>query len=290
VEDDAGRELWRARIDPYGRAHIGPDAAIELNLRWPGHYFDAESGLHYNRHRYYSPELARYIQVDPRDLEGGINVYAYSSRPLDRVDVDGLVPCPKLPMVTPKKNDKAFQRAKKEADKVANNLKQAVKDAVDNEEMHPLNAKGLTLSVLVVLKKNGKYEVVVTSNRNPGRLPESVQEAAGDHRVIGWGDDDRPPAVRRDRDGDDDWMYGRKNQAGNDEDTTHSHAEQRGLRTVDCDENAKGVAYVAPTRPCCQGCSNAIQTPTDDGGWGGDSSNVSDLGRQPGQHGNWWDE
>ena len=78
---------------------------------------------------------------------------------------------------------------------------------------------------------------------------------------------------------DEDWRYGRTKPNGDDEDSTHRHAEQRGLRSVDCDPDAKGVAYVAPTRPCCEGCSSAIQTPTSQGGWGGDDSNVSDRGR-----------
>jgi RHS repeat-associated protein len=90
VEDDAGRSCWSARIDPYGRAQIAPDSRLEVPLRLPGHYYDPETGLHYNRFRYFSPELGRYLQSDPAGLEGGINLYAYPADPLTGADIDGL--------------------------------------------------------------------------------------------------------------------------------------------------------------------------------------------------------
>jgi RHS repeat-associated protein len=61
-----------------------------MPLRFPGHYHDPETGLHYNRFRYYSPEMARYLQSDPAGQEGGINVYAYPVNPLIGADIDGL--------------------------------------------------------------------------------------------------------------------------------------------------------------------------------------------------------
>jgi RHS repeat-associated protein len=48
-----------------------------LNLRYPGQYADAESGLNYNIHRYYDPSVGRYIQADPMGLRAGPNLYAY---------------------------------------------------------------------------------------------------------------------------------------------------------------------------------------------------------------------
>ena len=71
--------------------HAG--AAVEYNLRWPGHYFDAETGLHYNRYRYYDPGLGRYLTQDPTGYQGSdVNLYAYCSNPLVQVDVLGLHP------------------------------------------------------------------------------------------------------------------------------------------------------------------------------------------------------
>jgi RHS repeat-associated protein len=90
VEDDAGKACWSARIDPFGQAHVSRDSTLDMPLRFPGHYFDPETGLHYNRFRYFSPELGRYLQSDPAGLWGGINLYAYPDDPLTGADIDGL--------------------------------------------------------------------------------------------------------------------------------------------------------------------------------------------------------
>ncbi len=92
VEDKYGEAVWRAEIEPYGLAHIDPSACITMPLRFPGHYFDGELQLHYNRFRYYSPLLGRYLQSDPIGIAGGVNLYAYTVNPLKEVDVRGDCP------------------------------------------------------------------------------------------------------------------------------------------------------------------------------------------------------
>lgn len=70
------------------------DRGNELTpLRFPGQYFDAETGLHYNYHRYFDPGLGRYISADPLGLEGGANGQAYVSNPTAMVDPLGLMTC-----------------------------------------------------------------------------------------------------------------------------------------------------------------------------------------------------
>jgi RHS repeat-associated protein len=58
---------------------------------YPGQYYDPETGLHYNWNRYYDPKTGRYLTPDPIGLEGGINLFVYSSsNPLTFMDPDGL--------------------------------------------------------------------------------------------------------------------------------------------------------------------------------------------------------
>jgi RHS repeat-associated protein len=90
VEDESGRIIWQGAVSPYGaiRVEVGP--RDEINLRFPGHYYDAEAGLHYNRFRYYDPVLGCYLQCDPLGVAGGYNLFAYLANPLIGVDILGL--------------------------------------------------------------------------------------------------------------------------------------------------------------------------------------------------------
>jgi len=63
---------------------------IENNIRFQGQYFDEETGLHYNRHRYYNPDTGQFISQDPIGLLGGVNNYQYAPNPLGWIDPLGL--------------------------------------------------------------------------------------------------------------------------------------------------------------------------------------------------------
>jgi RHS repeat-associated protein len=90
VEDDSGRTIWQGEVSPYGLIRIDLGRSDEVNLRFPGHYYDCETGLHYNRFRYYDPVLGCYLQCDPLGIAGGYNLYAYITNPLTDVDILGL--------------------------------------------------------------------------------------------------------------------------------------------------------------------------------------------------------
>ncbi|WP_447926999.1 RHS repeat-associated core domain-containing protein [Vreelandella sp. EE27] len=59
-------------------------------IRFQGQWQDEESGLYYNRHRYYDPPQGRYISQDPIGLRGGTNLYGYVANPMEMVDPLGL--------------------------------------------------------------------------------------------------------------------------------------------------------------------------------------------------------
>ena len=65
-------------------------ADIRNPLRFQGQYFDVETGLHYNRYRYYDPQVGRFIGKDPIGFAGGLNVYAYAPNPVTWIDPIGL--------------------------------------------------------------------------------------------------------------------------------------------------------------------------------------------------------
>ncbi|WP_372069507.1 RHS repeat-associated core domain-containing protein (plasmid) [Tistrella mobilis] len=95
-----GRLGWAAAHDPWGaindNAPPDPDAATDCPLRFPGQWHDPETGLHYNRHRYYDPETGQYLSPDPIGLHGGPRPQAYVESPTELADPLGLKPCPTM--------------------------------------------------------------------------------------------------------------------------------------------------------------------------------------------------
>ncbi|MCR4539727.1 DUF6531 domain-containing protein [Pseudomonas sp. 18.1.10] len=89
-----GKIAWSAHYRAYGEITRLDIGKIDNPLRFQGQYFDAESGLHYNRHRYYNPDIGRYLTPDPVKLAGGINAYQYVPNPTGWVDPLGLSTCP----------------------------------------------------------------------------------------------------------------------------------------------------------------------------------------------------
>lgn len=90
LEDDGGHPVWQAEHGPFGAATVAVGASVACHLRAPGHYHDVETGLHYNRRRYFDPVLGRYLQSDPWGITGGHNLYAYPANPLLSTDLRGL--------------------------------------------------------------------------------------------------------------------------------------------------------------------------------------------------------
>ncbi|OXY94362.1 type IV secretion protein Rhs [Streptomyces diastatochromogenes] len=92
--DEQGDIAWRTRSTLWGTTAWAANSTTYTPLRFPGQYYDPETGLHYNYCRHYDPSTARYLTSDPLGLEPAPNPVAYVLNPHAWVDPLGLTPCP----------------------------------------------------------------------------------------------------------------------------------------------------------------------------------------------------
>lgn len=98
MTDHTGAIIWKAEYKAWGECKAEEAKSnffenseiISNNIRFQGQYFDEETGLHYNRYRYYSPYVGRFVSKDPIGLLGGNNVYVYAKNPITWIDSKGL--------------------------------------------------------------------------------------------------------------------------------------------------------------------------------------------------------
>ncbi len=90
LSNQYGKIVWKARYQTYGNVAYKEVDEVENNIRFQGQYFDEESGLHYNRHRYYDPGVGQFTTQDPIGLLGGVNNYQYAPNPVSWIDPLGL--------------------------------------------------------------------------------------------------------------------------------------------------------------------------------------------------------
>jgi RHS repeat-associated protein len=89
MTDVSGNVVWSALYKPFGEV-LSITGLPVMNARFPGQWFQLETGLHYNWHRHYDPTIGRYVQPDLAGFVDGPSVYAYAGNtPLTRVDPRG---------------------------------------------------------------------------------------------------------------------------------------------------------------------------------------------------------
>ncbi|WP_298738669.1 RHS repeat-associated core domain-containing protein [uncultured Chitinophaga sp.] len=92
--NETGEKVWACELDIYGKLRKLEGDRDLVPFRYPGQYEDAETGLYYNRFRYYSPDEGVYISQDPIKYFGGLRVYGYVIDPNYLVDIFGLIAAP----------------------------------------------------------------------------------------------------------------------------------------------------------------------------------------------------
>ncbi|WP_317206025.1 RHS repeat-associated core domain-containing protein, partial [Tenacibaculum maritimum] len=90
--DARGNIVWECELDIYGKVRNLHGEKTFIPFRFSGQYEDVETGLYYNRFRYYSPDTGTYISQDPIGLRGNNpNFYAYVYDANTEVDLFGLI-------------------------------------------------------------------------------------------------------------------------------------------------------------------------------------------------------
>jgi RHS repeat-associated protein len=111
--DNAGQTVWSADIGIWGELRNVGGEKQACPFRWPGQYEDEETGLYYNRFRYYDPESGEYASQDPIGLGGGPLLYGYVADPLGWFDPLGLAGCAKAIVLGQNMPDRVIPAARK---------------------------------------------------------------------------------------------------------------------------------------------------------------------------------
>jgi RHS repeat-associated protein len=91
--DESGAPTWQMHLDVLGSPTFDLGSPSDCPFRWPGQYEDEETGLYYNRNRYYEPSSGGYTSPDPIGLDGGMSLLAYVPDPILWTDPMGLAAC-----------------------------------------------------------------------------------------------------------------------------------------------------------------------------------------------------
>lgn len=94
LTDDGGRVVWSASFTAWGALQTVLVDDLDNPIRLQGQYCDEETGLHYNRHRYYDPIVGQFIGQDPIGVAGGDNLYQYAPNAISWIDPWGLAYSP----------------------------------------------------------------------------------------------------------------------------------------------------------------------------------------------------
>jgi len=213
ITDEQGTVVWSATYSAFGKATV--TGTITSNLRYPGQYYDEETGLHYNWQRYYDPAEGRYVSVDPIGFEAGDeNLYRYVfNDPANLYDPTGEA----LPVLVSVYARCVMSCMAQEA--VGNaitgqctNIKGVAKDCAVGC-LNPMNWFGKKFKALNGLKRGPKTDPNAPHNKKIREIAAKIiaeggkilSGGGGKERTIrtpgGYKDSRRPDILYRDKDG-----------------------------------------------------------------------------------------
>jgi RHS repeat-associated protein len=114
MHNTSGDVVWSADLNSYGQVLKLRGKAEDCPFRYPGQYEDVETGLYYNRFRYYDAKEGIYLSQDPIGLWGGFSLYSYvfdTNIWVDLLGLTGCAPSSKIIHASDKQIQKKFKHA-----------------------------------------------------------------------------------------------------------------------------------------------------------------------------------
>ncbi|PNG32119.1 type IV secretion protein Rhs [Pseudomonas protegens] len=164
LTDQTGDVVWSAQYKAWGgikeeRSSNALQQGIANPLRFQGQYHDPETGLHYNRYRYYDPEVGRFVSKDPIGYAGGLNLFQYAPNPIEWIDPLGLakkigdthcscVICPAPKKVDPRNLNSRQTREEMSRNKVDKLSKKMRSEGFD--ENHPIDVAEVDGKLIII--------------------------------------------------------------------------------------------------------------------------------------------
>jgi RHS repeat-associated protein len=138
LTDSDNTVVWEAIYKPFGEAEVNEHSTVVNNFRFPGQYYDSETGLHYNYNRYYDPSTGRYLTSDPIGQVGGVNLYSYAeNNPVKMIDSLGLFAFSGTWSNIKREIEPRIEKAKKELRRYIKALKRTINfEGECGEELH----------------------------------------------------------------------------------------------------------------------------------------------------------
>jgi RHS repeat-associated protein len=163
---------------------VADGAKTDCPIRLPGQWHDAESGLHYNRHRYFDPDTGQFISQDPIGIDGGLNLYRYAPNALNFVDLLGLDIC-----ANKKKGDDFKDAVKEELEKAGLTVTEEVTIRVTvgpngetvrtRVDLHVTDANGN----ITLIETKASATAPFTDNQTTAGVPASSLSGPAEYRT-----------------------------------------------------------------------------------------------------------